>query len=78
MGRAYGRARAGAGRRVTKRDYQALADTLARVRSNYGPFKEAQDALTDVARLFAETLHKGNPRFDPERFLGACGVNLAG
>ena len=52
---------------MTRRDFQLIADTIREL---------PQTIRLRVALTFAENLRGTNPRFDRDRFLVACGVEL--
>lgn len=52
---------------MTKKDYELIAGTIAKMKSLVGE-------QLYVADLFADTLAKHDPRFDRDKFLQACGI----
>lgn len=52
---------------MTKRDYQLIASVIRETPLH-------SDCRLAVARALCVALHFDNPRFDPARFLAACGV----
>ena len=61
---------------MTRRDFQMIADGIAKVRASYAPTWDANlfRALDDTARTLADRLATTNPRFDRTRFLRTAGV----
>ena len=67
---------------MTRKDYVAIAAVIANARlpNGAGPFITREAAETHAAcrgfigRALAGVMAQGNPRFDRERFLKACGV----
>lgn len=58
---------------MTKKDYELIAKTLQFTAQRLKP--QDRRVLTFVARELAIELVAHNPKFDPERFLTACGAN---
>lgn len=65
---------------MTRKDYEMVATSLmaarpdpATVKASFGAFG-ADSAIDTVARRLATQFAGDNPRFDPARFLRACGV----
>lgn len=54
---------------MTRKDYELIAATIRRCDISYADTDE-------VARTFAADLAQTNPRFDPDRFLEACGTEV--
>ena len=61
---------------MTKKDYELIAVTFKIVQdSNEGWYTDsAMQAHKWIARALAETLQADNPKFQPKKFLTACGV----
>jgi len=60
---------------MTKKDYVLIARVFAREVSLAGGDERGRRyILGGIARLLATELEQGNPRFDRQRFLAACGV----
>lgn len=53
---------------MTRKDYELIAEVVATAWMGNGQMR------WDIANRFADELEGGNPRFDRERFLSACGV----
>lgn len=61
---------------MTRRDFQLISATLARVRSNLPASPLFQDAADRHTYALADVLAGTNPKFDRKRFLTASGVRL--
>lgn len=61
---------------MTRKDYIAIAATLARVRRAYAPHGDPNlfRACTDHANALADMFAADNARFDRPRFIDECGV----
>lgn len=59
---------------MTRKDYVLIADAIAVERQHWDHLETATQALDALARTMCVSLRLGNPRFDRERFLKACGV----
>lgn len=59
---------------MTRRDFQMISATLARVRANSPASLLFQDAADRHAYALADVLATTNPKFDRRRFLAASGV----
>lgn len=61
---------------MTRKDYEATARAFY-VRLNASPTdKAACDTVRWLANDLAREFQKGNPRFDSNRFLRACGLEF--
>jgi hypothetical protein len=58
---------------MTRKDYQLIARSLARVKGNT-PTRAHEIARIDVALALATDLANANPAFDRDIFLKACGA----
>ena len=59
---------------MTKKDYELIAESIARViYTNYDDPERAKGA-EEVGRLLAEKLAGNNPKFDLQKFLTVCGI----
>lgn len=61
---------------MTRKDYVAISKAIAATRGNYGNLA-VQKAIDNVAYALADEFRGDNPRFDYDRFVKACGVDLA-
>lgn len=58
---------------MTRKDFILIAQTIQKARRG-GVAIETRDALDSLARSFSDALEATFPRFDPARFLAACGA----
>ena len=63
---------------MTRKDYEAIARAIARVRHDWGipnggliPL-EVRHAIEEIEDAIAQVLKEDNPRFDRYKFLQAC------
>lgn len=65
---------------MTRRDFQLISGTLARVREDFPEWdqfnRHANRALDAATSALADVLAGTNPKFDRRRFLTASGVRL--
>lgn len=65
---------------MTRKDYQAIAEAIAKVRAdrrapNGGMLpQEVRHVIEEIEDALAEVFAKDNPRFDASKFIGACGL----
>lgn len=63
---------------MTRKDYQAIAAAIAKVRHDWGAPNgglipgEARHAIEEIEWAIAQVFAQDNPRFDRDKFLGAC------
>lgn len=61
---------------MTRKDYVMIAKAIADTRGDYGNLA-VQKAIDNIAYALANDFAADNPRFDYDRFVKACRVNLA-
>lgn len=61
---------------MTRRDFELIAHVLAFDLEHHCSTVESVDQLDRLARIFATELATTNPRFDRDRFLAACGLDI--
>lgn len=59
---------------MTRKDFQLVADVIARLSADFNNGGEDTVSLSLVAEEMADALATTNPNFDRARFLTACGV----
>lgn len=57
---------------MTRKDFQLVADVIARLSADFNNGGEDTVSLSLVAEEMADALATTNPNFDRERFLKAC------
>jgi len=60
---------------MTSKDYILIAKVIMQVRRSYSPTWDSNlfRALDDVTRTLSFGLGQQNERFDPDKFMAACG-----
>lgn len=58
---------------MTRKDYEAIAERLARLADKY-QYDEGRNILAEVVQDLAEEFAEENPRFDFDKFVTACGL----
>jgi len=65
---------------MTRKDYQAIAEAIAKVRAdrrapNGGMLpQEVRHVIEEIEDALVKVFENDNPRFNRDRFLGACGL----
>jgi hypothetical protein len=58
---------------VTRKDYEAIAERIARSVDKY-QYDEGKNILAELVEDLAEEFAEENPRFDYDKFVTACGL----
>lgn len=59
---------------MTKKDYELIALAISMVRDNEAQDKKCFNCLDTLSQYLSEKLEDDNPKFNPSKFLTACGV----
>jgi hypothetical protein len=59
---------------MTRKNYNTIAAAIKAEITGVVPKQDAVDTIVNLAHRLAALMADDNPRFDPERFLNACGV----
>lgn len=59
---------------MTKKDYELIADVLTTMRYSSGTDNSTEALYKSIVLDFALRLRDTNPKFNPDRFIRACGL----
>lgn len=61
---------------LTRKDYRTLAGIINAARWRWQADDKACEAVDAIATRLADQYERENPRFNRERFLSACGMEI--